>query len=67
MLERLVPDWLGDDQALLARYTEGKYIDKILACRETKISLLLSDGTIVDFVQMEDEIIVDIIPSDISR
>jgi len=67
MREGPVPDWLGDDRALLARYTEGKYIEKILACRETEVSLLLSDGTIVDFVQMEDEIIVDIIPSSISR
>jgi membrane protease subunit (stomatin/prohibitin family) len=45
---------------MLNRYAVGKSIKSILDVKENKITLLLDDGTIVNFSQFEDEIIFDI-------
>lgn len=51
---------LRDDYLLLQRYLEGKAIKRILNCTETKVSMLIENGVIVDFIHLEDEIIFDI-------
>jgi hypothetical protein len=51
---------LLDDYNMLSRYMEGKAIKKILNCTENNITMLMEDGIIIDFSNLEDEIIFDI-------
>ncbi|MDD2586097.1 MAG: hypothetical protein PHT79_08665 [Syntrophomonadaceae bacterium] len=51
---------LVDDYRLLTRYLEGKVIKKIVACTEKNVAMLLEDGIIIHFLQLEDELIFDI-------
>lgn len=51
---------LRDDYLLLQSYLEGHMIKQILKCTETKVSILIENGVIVDFIHLEDEIIFDI-------
>ncbi|MGE5390758.1 MAG: hypothetical protein ACM3PE_06795 [Deltaproteobacteria bacterium] len=55
-----VSNLLRDDYMLLQRYLEGHLIKKILNCTETKVSILIENDVIVDFIHLEDEIIFDI-------
>lgn len=60
MAKAHISELLMDDYQMLARYLEGKSIKKILACTETQVALLLDDGVIIKFLQLEDELIFDI-------
>ncbi|NLW91641.1 MAG: hypothetical protein GXY34_08590 [Syntrophomonadaceae bacterium] len=51
---------LRDDYQLLQRYLEGRLIKKILYCTETKVSILMENNVVLDFIHLEDEIIFDI-------
>ncbi|MGS0763889.1 hypothetical protein [Syntrophomonas curvata] len=51
---------LLDDYDMLSRYMEGKAVKMILNCTENNISMLMEDGIIIDFSNLEDEIIFDI-------
>lgn len=51
---------LQDNFELLNRYTVGKSIKSILDVKENKVAFLLDDGTIISFLQFEDELIFDI-------
>lgn len=51
---------LFNEQHTLRRFLEGKSVKKILGCTATCITLLMDDGTIVKFLQLEDELIFDI-------
>lgn len=53
---------LLDDHKMLSRHLLGKYITRLLRLTENSVSLLLNDGTVVDFMQLEDELLVDVIP-----
>ena len=55
-----VSKFLLDDYYMLSRYIEGKAVKKILNCTENNITMLMEDGIIVDFSNLEDEIIFDI-------
>jgi len=55
-----VSKFLLDDYHMLSRYMEGKAVKKILNCTENNITMLMEDGIIVDFSNLEDEIIFDI-------
>lgn len=55
-----VSKFLLDDYDMLSRYIEGKAVKKILNCTETNITMLMEDGIIIDFSNLEDEIIFDI-------
>jgi hypothetical protein len=55
-----ISKFLIDDYQMLARYMEGKAIKKILNCTETNITLLMEDSIIIDFSNLEDEILFDI-------
>lgn len=52
--------WLMDDYHLLARHLVGKTVQNVLCCTEQTVTLLMDDGTIVDFLPLEDEIMFDI-------
>ncbi|HWP97121.1 MAG TPA: hypothetical protein VN426_09740 [Syntrophomonadaceae bacterium] len=52
--------YLLNEHHTLRRFLEGKSIKKILGCTDTCIALLMDDGTIVKFLQLEDELIFDI-------
>jgi len=51
---------LRDDYMLLQKYLEGQAIKRILNCTETRVSILIENDVIVDFIHLEDEIIFDI-------
>lgn len=51
---------LQDDYKLLNHHIVGKSIKKILDFTENNISMLMEDGTIINFLQFEDELIFDI-------
>ncbi|MBO8159863.1 hypothetical protein [Thermosyntropha sp.] len=53
---------LEDYYNLLANYTEGKKIKKVLGLSETHVTLLMEDDVIIQFMLLEDEIIFDIKP-----
>lgn len=55
-----VSKFLLDDYDMLSRYMEGKAVKKILNCTENNITMLMEDGIIIDFSNLEDEIIFDI-------
>lgn len=55
-----VSKFLRDDYDMLSRYMEGKAVKKILKCTETTITMLMEDGIIIDFSNLEDELIFDI-------
>jgi len=55
-----ISKFLIDDYQMLTRYMEDKAIKKILNCTETNITLLMEDGIIIDFSNLEDEILFDI-------
>lgn len=56
---------LRDDYLLLQRHLEGRLIKKILNCTETKVSFLMENDVVLDFIHLEDEIIFDItLPTD---
>ncbi|MDD2621309.1 MAG: hypothetical protein PHC92_11660 [Syntrophomonadaceae bacterium] len=48
---------------MLRNYVEGKKVQKVISCTENQISLLMEDGNIISFLQLEDELIFDIEPS----
>ncbi|MDD3024605.1 MAG: hypothetical protein PHE26_11975 [Syntrophomonadaceae bacterium] len=54
---------LIDDYRMLRNYVEGKKVQKVISCTENQISLLMEDGNIISFLQLEDELIFDIEPS----
>lgn len=45
---------------LLRRVLEGKAVKRILGYTEDHVALLMEDGTIVKFLHLEDELIMDI-------
>lgn len=45
---------------LLRRVLEGKAVKRILGYTEDHVALLMEDGTVVKFLQLEDELIMDI-------
>lgn len=45
---------------LLRRVIEGKAIKRVLRYTEDQVALLMEDGTIVKFLNLEDELIMDI-------
>jgi len=51
---------LRDDYLLLQRYLEGHTIKRIINCTEIKVSILIENDVVVDFIHLEDEIIFDI-------
>lgn len=53
---------LLDDYKMLVNYVEGKTVQKILACTENQVALLMEDGNVIRFLQIEDELIFDIEP-----
>ena len=55
-----ISKFLVEDYQMLTRYMEGKAIKKILNCTETNITMLMEDGIIIDFSNLEDEILFDI-------
>lgn len=55
-----VSKFLTEDYQMLSRYIEGKAIKKILICTESNITMLMEDGIIIDFSNLEDEILFDI-------
>ncbi len=60
MISTRVSSLLHDDYRMLQNHVEGKRIAKVLSFTENNITLLMEDDIIVDFVQLEDEIITDI-------
>jgi len=55
-----ISKFLIEDYQMLIRYMEGKAIKKILNCTETNITILMEDDIIIDFSNLEDEILFDI-------
>lgn len=53
---------LIDDYRMLSNYIEGKTVRKIIACTENQIALLMENGIIIRFLQLEDELIFDVEP-----
>lgn len=60
MVKKRISTWLADDYHLLDRHIVGKTVQNVLCCTEQAITLLMDDGTVIDFLPLEDEVLFDI-------
>ncbi|QGT98846.1 hypothetical protein SYNTR_0253 [Candidatus Syntrophocurvum alkaliphilum] len=55
-----ISSFLIDDYKFIAKHIVNKSITQIIEFTETHISIMLDDGTIISFSNLEDELILDI-------